>query len=595
MRKTDNSHWKKENLDCLLFFAQTIDEMLFDYTLDSYKPLALNTRLLCIECLSTIEEVKGDFMPKRNLASIIEELRWSLNRDLAARDLLGKKFEYYLRQLKPNEIKLKELETIINHLYGFFDDRKYLKQIEKILIKLVKENKEKKNIKKLTNCYISELVNYGYNVNHIYFQNNMFFFNQNKRKSIEKAEEIVEFFKIFDFETKEFTVVFIGSYIFTQFKDTLNKFDIVVTKNYSCFSKLQEDNNFKKSRKNNESFIIHSKVKDIDHHSAKEQAESFLEQAVNLFNFYHHKQKPEIRKKCVVSRKEDNYVVVINEPLKSILKTKFEETPANAAKNVEKVLNEVKLKSDSLYRFTRCIDLHSAALSTSTLENQILDLWASVETLIPKSSELNQDRIVQISSKLIPFLQINYAEKLFKQVLKDLQSWNKSKLQTILLKVKHNNAKNNLEKIVALITLEDNLDLRKEIYNDLSDFPLLKFRIFELNNSFKSPETIKRSLNNHKQKLEWHLRRIYRTRSLIIHSGTFPSYTHLLIEHLHNYLDIFLSKIIHYSSQNRFVSIEEVILEMKINIEYHSELLEKHLNEDLNLNNYKEVILGIEN
>lgn len=147
MRKTDNSHWKKENLDCLLFFAQTIDEMLFDYTLDSYKPLALNTRLLCIECLSTIEEVKGDFMPKRNLASIIEELRWSLNRDLAARDLLGKKFEYYLRQLKPNEIKLKELETIINHLYGFFDDRKYLKQIEKILIKLVKENKEKKTLK----------------------------------------------------------------------------------------------------------------------------------------------------------------------------------------------------------------------------------------------------------------------------------------------------------------------------------------------------------------------------------------------------------------------------------------------------------------
>lgn len=595
MRKTDNSHWKKINLDCLLFFAQTIDEMLFDYTLDSYKPLALNTRLLCVECLNTIEEVKGDFMPKRNLSSIIEELRWSLNRDIAAKELLGKKFEYYLRQLKSNEIKLKELETIINHLYGFFDDRKYLKQIEKILIKLVKENKEKKNIKKLTNCYISELVNYGYNVNHIYFQNNMFFFNPKKRKSIENAEEIIEFFKIFDFETKEFTVVFIGSYIFTQFKDTLNKFDIVVTKNYSCFSKLQEDNNFKKSRKNNESFIIHSNVKDIDHHSAKEQAEGFLEQAVNLFNFYHHKQKPEIRKKCVVSRKEDNYVVVINEPLKSILKTKFEYTPASAAKSVEKALNEIKLKSDSLFRFTRCIDLHSAALSTSTLENQILDLWASVETLIPKSSELNQDRIVQISSKLIPFLQINYAEKLFKQVLEDLQSWNKSKLQTILLKVKHNNAKNNLEKIVALITLEDNLDLRKEVYNDLSDFPLLKFRIFELNSSFKSPETIKKSLNNHKQKLEWHLRRIYRTRSLIIHSGTFPSYTHLLIEHLHNYLDIFLSKIIHYSSQNRFVSIEEVILEMKINIEYHSELLEKHLNEDLNLNNYKEVILGIEN
>lgn len=594
MRKTNNKHWKNSNLDCLLFFAQCIDEMLFDYTLDSYKPLALNSRLLCIECLNTIEEVKGDFMPKRNLASIIDELRWSLNKDIAAKELLGKKFDYYLKHLKSNDIRLKELETIINHLYGFFDNRKYLDQIKKSLIMLINGNKEKKNIKKLTNCFVSELINYGYNANHIYFQNNNFFFNPTKRKSIEKTDEINEFFKIFDFKKKEFTVVFIGSYIFTQFKNTLNKFDIRVTKNYTCFSNLQEDKNFKKSRKNNESFIIHSNIQDLDHHSAKEQAERFLEQAVNLFNFHHHKQKPEIRKKCVVSRKENNYVVVINEPLQSILKTKFEDTPANAAKQVEKVLNNVKLKQDSLYRFMRCIDLHSAAISTHTIENQILDLWASIETLIPKSSELNQDRIVQITSKLVPFLQVNYTEKLFKQIFQDLQTWNKIKTLSILSKVKHNNAKNNIEKTIALITLDDNIDLRKEIYNDLSDFPLLKFRIFELNNSFKSPTTIKKSLSSHQQKLEWHLRRIYRTRSLIIHSGSYPSYTHLLIEHLHNYLDIFLLNIINYSSQNKFVSIEEVILEMKINIEYHSELLEKHLNEALTLNNYKEVILGIE-
>lgn len=594
MRKTNNKHWKNSNLDCLLFFAQCIDEMLFDYTLDSYKPLALNSRLLCIECLNTIEEVKGDFMPKRNLASIIDELKWSLNKDLAAKELLGKKFDYYLRHLKSNDIKLKELEIIINHLYGFFDNRKYLDQIKKSLIILIKDNKEKKNIKKLTNCFVSELINYGYNANHIYFQNNNFFFNPNRRQSIEKTDEINEFFKIFDFEKKEFNVVFIGSYIFTQFKNTLNKFDIAVTKNYTCFSNLQEDKNFKRSRKNNESFIINSNIHDFDHHSAKEQAERFLEGVVNLFNFHHHKQKPEISKKCVVSRKEDNYVVVINEPLQSILKTKFEKTPAIAAKQVEKVLNDVKLKQDSLYRFMRCIDLHSAAISTHTIENQILDLWASLETLIPKSSELNQDRIVQITSKLVPFLQVNYAEKLFKQIFQDLQTWNKTKTLSILKKVKHKNAKNNLEKTVALITLDDNIELRKEIYSDLSDFPLLKFRIFELNSSFKSPTTIKKSLNNHQQKLEWHLRRIYRTRSLIIHSGSYPSYTHLLIEHLHNYLDIFLLKIINYSSQHKFVSIEEIILEMKINIEYHSELLEKHLNEELTLDNYKEVILGIE-
>ena len=53
--------------------------------------------------------------------------------------------------------------------------------------------------------------------------------------------------------------------------------------------------------------------------------------------------------------------------------------------------------------FSRSIDLHSAALTASAIENQMLDLWAALETLIPKSSESNKDRIVQICDQIIPF------------------------------------------------------------------------------------------------------------------------------------------------------------------------------------------------
>ncbi|WP_410004621.1 hypothetical protein [Aequorivita nionensis] len=595
MRKLNSSHWENvEELEGLLFFAQVIDEMLFDYTLDSYKPLALNCRLLCVECLSTIEEVRNGFMPKKNLQSIIEELRWSLDKDWAAKELLGKKFDFYKLQLKPNDIKLNELENTISFLYNHFNDKKYLEQIKITLKSYIENKKEKSKIKYLTGSLLTELINYGYHPHHIDYQNYQHFFNSSKKSKIDNIDNLNEFFSIFNFESSEYTVVFIGSILFKEFKKTLNGYNIVVTKTYNCFSKIKEDIDFEKSRLDLESFIICSKVKDLDHHSAMESSEKFLGQVTNLFNFFHHKQKPEIKDKCVVSRNSDNYVVVIDKPIKSVLKTKNDEYPDVAAQSVEKVLETLELRRESTYRFSRSIDLHSAALTASALENQILDLWAALETLIPKSIESNQDRIVQLSEKLIPFLQINYIEKQFKELLSNLKNWNKEYLESLLNEVKCGITANDLEKIAALITLSDNKNLRLELYKELKDYPLLKNRIYSIHQLLNSPKNIKKALKNHEIKLNWHLRRIYRTRSLIVHSGSYPTYTPILIEHLHNYLDILISKVVELVGEMSIDTLEQVILEVKIILDYHNDLLEKHISEDLTLENYKESLLGIE-
>ena len=39
-----------------VFFLQRMDELLFDFTIDTYKPMALNTPYLCIELLKTIKD-----------------------------------------------------------------------------------------------------------------------------------------------------------------------------------------------------------------------------------------------------------------------------------------------------------------------------------------------------------------------------------------------------------------------------------------------------------------------------------------------------------------------------------------------------------
>lgn len=593
MRNLETKHWKSTNeLEGLLFFAQIVDEMLFDYTLDSYQPLALNSRLLCIECFETIEEVKNGYIPQKSLQSVIEELKWSLSNDIAAEAIFGTKYKLYVEKLKPTEIKLNELDNIVSFFYTSFRGRKYLEKIMQLLIEFIIEGKQKNKIRLLANSFVSELINYGYNPNYIDYQNFHFFFNPIKREKIDNSSIVEEFFKIFDFESKEFTVVFIGGIIFRNFKNTLNSFNIVVTKNYNCFSGMTEDKQFEKSRKSNESFIICSKVNAFDHHSARTKAEDLIGQISGIFNFYHHKVKPEILDKTVVCRIVDNYVVIIDKPTKSILKAKFDEYPVDAAKSVDKTLTNLKLSTESTYRFARSIDLHSAALTTNALENQLLDLWAALETLLPKSLESNKDRIVQICEALIPFLQLNYTHKQLNQLLKDMIAWDKQKTLKLLDKIPNAKDMSELEKIAAFVSLDSSLDLRKEAYTELNKFPLLKNRLYNLHETFKSTEAIEKLLKTHEMKINWHLRRIYRIRGLIVHSGKYPSYTSILIENLHTYLDLFLNKLIDLSINKKTSTIEQAVFETQISLQFQLSLLKKHRGEQLTINNFKEAILG---
>ena len=228
---------------------------------------------------------------------------------------------------------------------------KYLEQLKLSLTSLIEEGTKKEKIRNLTSSLLTELINYGYHPNHIDYQNYHFFFDDSKGKKITEINHLQDFFELFDFQSNEYTVVFIGSILFREFKQTLNKYEIVVTKTYNCFSNIAGDKSFERSRKSNESFIICSKVKGLDHHSARENIEKFLGQATNLFNFFHHKQKPQINDTSVVSRNDDNYVVVIDKPVKSILKTKFDEYPEPAAKLVEDVLSNLQFTGESTYRF----------------------------------------------------------------------------------------------------------------------------------------------------------------------------------------------------------------------------------------------------
>jgi len=92
MKKPNIDNWNYvEGMECLLIFANIVDETTFNYTTDSYKASALHTLSLVEESLQTIENIDNGTIREGALQSVIEELKWSVEHDDVFKSLVSMK------------------------------------------------------------------------------------------------------------------------------------------------------------------------------------------------------------------------------------------------------------------------------------------------------------------------------------------------------------------------------------------------------------------------------------------------------------------------------------------------------------------------
>jgi hypothetical protein len=84
LHKWDDIQGSKE----LIFFAQLVDELLFEFTLDTYKPSAMNTSLLVREAIQTYLAIEAGSIKSPNLKHVIDELCENIDKDMVAKSLL---------------------------------------------------------------------------------------------------------------------------------------------------------------------------------------------------------------------------------------------------------------------------------------------------------------------------------------------------------------------------------------------------------------------------------------------------------------------------------------------------------------------------
>ena len=79
-------------------------------------------------------------------------------------------------------------------------------------------------------------------------------------------------------------------------------------------------------------------------------------------------------------------------------------------------------------------------------------------------------------------------------------------------------------------------DLRDELVNIAMRHPFLRYRINSFEESFASVGATRRTLDAHRKKLDWQIRRIYRVRNEIVHADNTQADVDSLVAHAHEYL-----------------------------------------------------------
>lgn len=275
-------------------------------------------------------------------------------------------------------------------------------------------------------------------------------------------------------------------------------------------------------------------------YSARAEAERRLSDVRDFFVLFYHKAQVTWQEQAlVVQLCCEETPAIVTKP-KSSMEKGTDLEPAVAAKRMNWLLENINLSSDGNFeRFDRVIELHSIGISNPIPENQLLNLWISIETITP--SHAGQNKISGIVSNLKPVLMLNYTNRLIERLAADLIRWDRFRTIKILKKIsKEKDVRLNT---LRLLAVKEHEPIRNELYAMLGDFHLLRYRVFFLSEIFSDPKKLRDCLSTHEQKISWQIRRIYRTRNLIVHSGKSPVFIHALIENGHDYLDQILSQI----------------------------------------------------
>jgi hypothetical protein len=533
MRFRPLKHWNDSVTDeGLVFLVQLLEELLFPYSLDTYKPSATNASTLCIEAITIIKAIDDELIDENNLRHILKELVLNLKKDQIVKSLISLDINNLIGRLENEDTKLHEVSILLKIIYSHINLKVYKTQTEKTLLAVISTPKEKDKIRTLARSYITTLINIGYSTRYLRSAV-MIFFYKNKKNKVDGVKSLEEFFRLFDGSRKNFTTIFKVNKLFDEIKDSCETLGIQVDSILDgSMAKVGDDKGFQLH--GNELYLIIKDISAMDIFSARDIAESKINQMSTLISFFHHEESTIWQPNALMIENEFNKGRLLQKSPNPMLLCS-DSRIKNAAIKLNSFINNFNLTEiDSFERFNRAMELHALALRSDSSDNQLLNLWISLETIVPSKSGRTKAKINNIIDSVIPFLTIVHIENLLNRLTHDFILWDKIKFLNAIAGIEGNSKK---EQLIKLLVLPEYSKTKDQLFNDLQQFHLLRNRAYYFSNILSDSSKIASLHEAHHQRLDWQIRRIYRTRNMLVHSGETPAFISILIKNLHDYFD----------------------------------------------------------
>jgi len=543
MRRIDISATNnRQELISILFFAQLLDELVFDHSDDSYKAPALNTfsRRLELRRLARLNDEAS--IGSSALEAFVDELEWSIKNDEVLDSRKKSICHYHVKVIRSNMTTPDRIDRSITaitlSLGDYFEDC-----ISKLKNLITSSPNEKKKIANLAATFVAQLEVEGFSRRYCYHI---------KQKLVRKLQtEILldiqatteNFFKAFTNPEQEYNVTLLATKNIERFKEVAQYFLCEIQKlgEHNLDPRQHAHREFKKTADPDSCCVIFSKVRAREPIEARDNAVSLFNLFIASIGFQYHDLKIELGPLALVSDGVRLHINVGTSP-DPMHRNKKNPVQINTQEIREfaEVLFGAHLTPLSTRRFINAVEFHRAALRSSIEHHQLVDLWAALEGLLPPPGK-DSPRIRFFVANLVAPLCLTYPEKLFRQVLDEISTAETGLMDKVLSLPSGNTP---LEKITLLITCSEFKEIQDKIAEDLAaSNPLLMYRIWELSERFKSAKATRETLLSHRKKVAWHIERIYSTRNSIMHNAEALPYLGTLVENLHGYVDSLLSSI----------------------------------------------------
>ena len=549
MRLNSKENWNEglEN-DGLLYLPQRIEEMLCHYTNHLYKVPLLNTHLLVEEYLRTSKLVAGGVIHEEHLKYIMEEFQDTFVRDIVIKNTLGeKKTKEFLQKInEASQVEQKRLMHYLYHVLRNYDDwcREYLRNI-------VKDGRQKKKIELTLRLYLSGLIGRGYSQEYIYYFSKKVFFEQ----EVNSLGVVDSFLNRFDFKQRKYVV-------YMALKKGIENFRDILEKRIGINFELEEDEkNLKCDRQQYK--VVCIEINALDEKKAAEQAFNKIDLFFRYYKFMGDRKDDLLYNKGMVKDEEGNYAFVNLQPIGYNCEVYRNEK--ELAKFSELIITAlIKTAKCSFSQIDKCIKLHNLALASSDLKNGFLNFWSILEIVCVRQQ--NESKIKEVEKAILPILEVDYIHTVFEEIDKYLKECLSDKdYNEFIGKL---GGENGGLRIAKLILLDEQEGLRKSICAKLTNYPVVRSRINQLNEKYGTKKEMLEDIERFSQRIKWHLRRLYRTRNAIIHSGEEPENLCRLGEHLHSYVDELLLQVAIDLSINRgLCTIDNVLIDISFSLE----------------------------